>query len=76
VPDLVGLGVRRRRTSGTPRQWVVVTADVDGRPLGALAWPGPFLVTGRLSLPAARVEMRRTGWSSPGRAAPAYRSGA
>lgn len=45
VPDLVGLSVHQARDVGHEAAVLVVAADVDGPPLGALTWPGAWVVT-------------------------------
>ena len=45
VPDLVGLTVRIARRIGHENGFVVIGPDADGPPLGALTWPGTWIVT-------------------------------
>ena len=45
VPDLVGLVVADARRRGHEAGVVVVSADLDGPPLGGLTWPGTWIVT-------------------------------
>ena len=45
VPMLVGMTVVDARQVGHRAGLVVVSADVDGPPLGALTWPGTWIVT-------------------------------
>ena len=45
MPDLVGLEVRAAGEVGHAAAVLVVSADVDGPPLGVLSWPGTWLVT-------------------------------
>jgi hypothetical protein len=45
VPDLIGLTVRAARTLGTQAGVALAQADPDGPPLGALTWPGTWIVT-------------------------------
>ena len=45
MPDLVGLPVPLAREVGHDAAVVVVAADLDGPPLGALSWPGVHVVT-------------------------------
>jgi hypothetical protein len=45
VPMLVGMTVVDARQAGHRAGLVVVSADVDGPPLGALTWPGTWIVT-------------------------------
>ena len=55
VPQLVGLVVRDARTAGHQAGVVVVSADVDGPPLGGLTWPGVWIVTAQRPAPGAWV---------------------
>ena len=57
VPDLVGLTVRRARRFGHESGFVVTGPDPDGTPLGALTWPGTWVVTAQN--PAAGVRLAR-----------------
>lgn len=45
VPDFVGLTVRAARRIGHENGFVVTGPDPDGPPLGALTWPGTWIVT-------------------------------
>lgn len=45
VPHVVGLPVHEARDVGHDAGVLVVSADVDGPALGALTWPGVWLVT-------------------------------
>jgi hypothetical protein len=45
VPKLVGMTVADARQAGHRARLVVVSANVDGPPLGALTWPGTWIVT-------------------------------
>jgi len=45
VPQLVGMIVADAWQSGHQAGLVVVSADVDGPPLGGLTWPGTWIVT-------------------------------
>jgi len=45
VPDFVGLTVRIARRVGHEYGFVVTGPDLDGPPLGALTWPGTWIVT-------------------------------
>ena len=45
VPGLVGLTVRQAGRVGHEHGFVVIGPDQDGPPLGALTWPGTWLVT-------------------------------
>jgi hypothetical protein len=55
VPMLVGLSVRDARNTGHQAGVVIVSADVDGPPLGALTWPGVWIVTTQRPVPGTRV---------------------
>ena len=55
VPRLVGLTVPEARKRGHKAGVVVTSRDVDGPPLGALTWPGTWVVTGQEPLPGDRV---------------------
>jgi len=44
VPALIGMLVREARSAGHAAGVVVVSADVDGPPLGGLTWPGVWRV--------------------------------
>ena len=55
VPQLVGLVVRDAREAGRQAGVVVVSADLDGPPLGGLTWPGVWIVTGQRPAPGSRV---------------------
>ena len=57
VPHLVGLTVPEARERGHEAGVVVTSRDVDGPPLGALTWPGTWVVTGQA--PAAGARVRR-----------------
>ena len=57
VPDLVGLRVQDARNLGHQHGIVVTGRDLDGPPLGALTWPGTWIVTGQQ--PAAGQRIRR-----------------
>ena len=45
VPNLVGLTVPNARQAGHDIGVVVTAKDLDGAPLGALTWPGIWVVT-------------------------------
>ena len=45
MPLLVGMLVPQARAAGHEAGVVVVSADVDGPPLGGLTWPGVWRVT-------------------------------
>jgi len=55
VPDLIGLPVHEARDVGHQAAVVVVAVDVDGPALGALTWPGVWIVTGQDPGAGARV---------------------
>lgn len=55
VPNLVGLTVRQARKAGHDGGIVVTGPDIDGPPLGALTWPGTWVVTGQNPTPGHRV---------------------
>ncbi|ROP37706.1 PASTA domain-containing protein [Saccharothrix texasensis] len=57
VPHLVGLTVPRAREAGHAAGVVVTSRDPDGPPLGALTWPGTWIVTAQD--PAAGRRVRR-----------------
>jgi len=53
VPELVGMVVADARQAGHQAGLVVVSADVDGPPLGGLSWPGIWIVTAQRPAPGA-----------------------
>jgi hypothetical protein len=53
VPLLVGMSVTEARQAGHRAGLVVVSADIDGPPLGALTWPGTWMVTAQRPAPGA-----------------------
>ena len=55
VPQLVGMLVREARQAGHQAGVVVVSADLDGPPLGALTWPGVWIVTAQRPAPRSWV---------------------
>jgi len=57
VPGLVGLSVRRAQRVGHEHGFVVIGPNQDGPPLGALTWPGTWLVTAQD--PAAGIRRAR-----------------
>ena len=57
VPHLVGVTVPEARKRGHDAGVVVTSRDVDGPPLGALTWPGTWVVTGQA--PSAGERVRR-----------------
>ncbi len=56
VPSLVGMTVRAARSMGHDSGVVVASADLDGPPLGALTWPGTWIVTDQRPAAGSRVE--------------------
>lgn len=56
VPLLVGLTVREARKAGHDSRVVVTSADLDGPPLGALTWPGTWIVTAQRPIAGSHVE--------------------
>jgi hypothetical protein len=56
VPSLIGMTVREARRTGHDSGVVVSSADVDGPPLGALTWPGTWIVTAQHPVAGSRVE--------------------
>ncbi|MGW6707354.1 PASTA domain-containing protein [Streptomyces sp. NPDC054956] len=59
VPDVVGLAVTEARKVAWDAGVVISAADPDGPPLGALTWPGVWVVTAQHPAPGSR--MRRRG---------------
>ena len=59
VPSLVGLTVSAARKLAWDAGVVVAAEDPDGPPLGALTWPGVWVVTAQR--PAPGSVMRRRG---------------
>ena len=55
VPNLVGLTVPVARLVGHEIGIVVTSADLDGPPLGALTWPGTWVVTAQDSMSGHRL---------------------
>jgi hypothetical protein len=55
VPQLVGMIVADARQAGHEAGLVVVSADVDGPPLGGLTWPGIWIVTAQDPVPGVLV---------------------
>ncbi|TQM80360.1 PASTA domain-containing protein [Saccharothrix saharensis] len=55
VPRLVGLTVPQARKTGHDAGVVVTSRDVDGPPLGALTWPGTWIVTAQHPTAGERV---------------------
>ncbi|MEU4764539.1 PASTA domain-containing protein [Actinosynnema sp. NPDC023794] len=60
VPHLVGLTVRQARQTGHDAGVVVTSRDVDGPPLGALTWPGTWVVTAQDPTAGRRVRRGAT----------------
>ena len=56
VPSLVGMTVRDARSGGNHSGVVVTSADIDGPPLGALTWPGTWIVTAQRPEAGSHVE--------------------
>jgi hypothetical protein len=59
VPHLVGLTVATARKVAWDAGVVIAAEDPDGPPLGALTWPGVWIVTGQR--PPAGAVLRRQG---------------
>ncbi|MER5450316.1 PASTA domain-containing protein [Streptomyces sp. NPDC002766] len=59
VPDVVGLIVTQARAVAWQAGLVVAADDPDGPPVGALTWPGVWVVTAQHPAPGSR--MRRRG---------------
>ena len=55
VPQLVGMLVREARAAGHRAGVVVTSADLDGPPLGALTWPGTWVVTAQRPVAGTRL---------------------
>jgi len=55
VPAVVGLTMTQARTIATQAGVVLAQADPDGPPLGALTWPGEYVVTTQNPGPGARL---------------------
>lgn len=58
VPDLVGMLVADARKSAWAVGLVAVAADPDGPPLGALTWPGTWIVTAQRPQPGTVLHYR------------------
>jgi hypothetical protein len=56
VPSLVGMTVPAARRAGHDSGVVVTSANVDGPPLGALTWPGTWMVTAQRPTAGSHVE--------------------
>ncbi len=59
VPDMVGLMVTDARKVAWEAGVVIAAGDPDGPPVGALTWPGVWVVTAQAPSPGSR--MRRRG---------------
>lgn len=55
VPDVVGLAVTEARQVASRAGLALAQPDPDGPPLGALTWPGEYVVTGQQPAPGARL---------------------
>jgi hypothetical protein len=55
VPSLVSMTVGEARSAGHHSGVVVTSADADGPPLGALTWPGTWIVTAQRPIAGAHV---------------------
>lgn len=55
VPSLLAMTVSEARSKGQHSGVVVTSADADGPPLGALTWPGTWIVTAQRPIAGARV---------------------
>jgi hypothetical protein len=55
VPHLVGLTALQARKTGHDAGVVVISHDADGPPLGALTWPGTWIVTAQDPTAGRRV---------------------
>ena len=60
VPDLVGLTVPMARRFGHHSGVVVIGPDPDGPPLGALTWPGVWVVTAQDPAPGRSLRRGAT----------------
>jgi len=58
VPDVVGLIVTRAREVAWEAGLVIAAGDPDGPPVGALTWPGVWVVTAQRPAPGARMRHR------------------
>jgi hypothetical protein len=56
VPILAGMTVREARRVGHDSGVVVTSADIDGPPLGALTWPGTWIVTAQRPTAGSHVD--------------------
>lgn len=55
VPDVVGPPLAHARNVAHDAGVVLAQPDSDGPPLGALSWPGEYLVTGQSPRPGTRL---------------------
>jgi len=55
VPDLRGLVVNAARETGHAVGLVVTSSDLDGPPLGALTWPGRWVVIEQTPRPGTTI---------------------
>ncbi|MBB4944466.1 hypothetical protein F4556_007399, partial [Kitasatospora gansuensis] len=55
VPDTVGLTVTDARTVASEAGVALAAADPDGPPVGALTWPGVWVVTAQTPAPGTRM---------------------
>ncbi|MER8186826.1 PASTA domain-containing protein [Kitasatospora sp. NPDC094015] len=58
VPDVVGLTVTDARKVAWEAGVVIAATDPDGPPVGALTWPGVWVVTAQTPAPGARLHRR------------------
>jgi hypothetical protein len=55
VPDVVGITIWDARRVASEAGVALAQPDPDGPPLGALTWPGVWLITEQQPLPGSRV---------------------
>lgn len=55
VPDVVGMRLSEARQIAHEAGVVLAQPDPDGPPLGALTWPGEYVVTSQDPLPGAQL---------------------
>jgi beta-lactam-binding protein with PASTA domain len=55
VPSLIAMMVSEARSAGQHNGVVVTSADPDGPPLGALTWPGTWIVIAQRPVAGTRV---------------------
>lgn len=60
VPALVGLSITNARGLANSADVVLTSGRLDGPPLGALTWPGNWVVTGQH--PSAGTVVERGSW--------------